>query len=96
MTAPLDTTALILDLRDRMARIETKLDSHYEAHLVIDRRLEALEARADQTDSLVSANASDIAEGKTRWSTLAAIASAIIAILSLLGDRLWTFLSGTH
>lgn len=87
-------TTLILDLRDRMARIETKIDGHYESHVVIDKRLDALEADVKSMDGRIDANTQEISTGKAKFATLAAVASAIIAVLSLLGDHLWSFLSG--
>ncbi|WP_375272842.1 hypothetical protein [Sphingomonas sp.] len=79
---------MILDLRDRMVRIETKLDTHHEAHVVIDKRLDDLDTRTE-------ANTTAIAASRVRVATLSAVASAVVAGLSLLGDHLWTFLSGT-
>lgn len=87
-------TTLILDLRDRMARIETKIDGHYESHVVIDRRLDALEADVKSLDGRIDGNSQDISTAKAKFTTLTAVVSAIFALMSLLGDNLWSFLTG--
>jgi hypothetical protein len=45
-------------------------------------------------DGRIDTNTQDIHASKTKFATLAAVASAIIAVLSLLGDNLWSFLTG--
>lgn len=80
------TTDLILDLRDRMARIETKLDGHQEQHRTLDKRIDDLEARTDE-------NSAAIAAAKVRFATLAAVASGVMAILGFLGEHLWSLFS---
>lgn len=82
MDIPLDTTTLILDLRDRMARFETKLDMHNLAHDIIDRRLDKLEEVSDEHGVAIAAS-------KVRMTTYAGVASATITVLTLLGDRIW-------
>ena len=82
------TTNLILDLRDRMARFETKLDGHFEAHVLIDKRFERIEARVEDQDVRINAAAAEIATNKTRYATLAAVASAILAILGVAGEHI--------
>jgi len=88
------TNTMILDLRVAVARIETKLDGHHEAHQTIDKRFETIEAAQADLDARVTANTAEIATSKTRFATLAAVASAIFAILSLLGEHLWSFIAG--
>ncbi|MBB3910171.1 hypothetical protein [Sphingomonas desiccabilis] len=89
---PNDTTPLILDLRDRMARIETKLDGHNEAHITIDRRLDKLEATQEAQAILVAENRSAIETGKARVATVGAIAGGLMAVLTFLGDHFWNIL----
>jgi hypothetical protein len=80
---------MILDLRDRMVRIETKLDAHHEAHQVIDRRLDIAEARQVALDSRIDVVETEIARGKAKFATAAGIGGGAVAILSALGDRFW-------
>lgn len=92
-------THLILDLRDRMARIETKLDGHHEAHNnidkcfdAVDKRLVSLEDRQTAQSLLVAETKSEIALSKARVATLAAVGSGLIAIATFLADHLWSLL----
>jgi hypothetical protein len=82
----MENTPLILDLRDRMARIETKLDGHLEAHTIIDKRLDKLEIQAEESSSAIAAF-------KVRWATFSALGGAVISIIAMLGDRFWNLLS---
>lgn len=88
------TTSLILDLRDRMARIETKLDGHQEAHATIDKRFDTLEATVADIDERTDRNSSDIAANKVRYATFAAVGAAILSFLSLAGEHIWKALTG--
>ncbi|WP_066803388.1 hypothetical protein [Sphingomonas asaccharolytica] len=83
-------TGLILDLRDRMARIETKLDAHHDAHTVIDKRLDKVEAAVSDLDDRITANRSDIDAGKAKVATLGAVGGGVIAVATMLGDHLWS------
>lgn len=78
-------TSLILDLRDRMTRIETKLDGHNEAHSLIDRRLDKLEADSATQRQLLSAF-------QVRAATVASIFAGFVAILGAVGDHVWSLL----
>jgi chromosome segregation ATPase len=89
MEAP-NSTTLILDLRDRMARIETKLDAHHDAHTVIDRRLDKIEAEVASLDDRITSNRSDIDAGKAKVATLGAVGGGVIAVATMLGDHLWS------
>lgn len=88
------TTVLILDLRDRMARIETKLDGHQEAHTVIDRRLDAIEEQVGDIASRTSSNSAEVAASKARYATLVAVGSGVVSTLGLFGDHIWKALTG--
>lgn len=79
---PNDNTPLILDLRDRMARIETKLDVHNETHRLIDRRLDTNEADIEYLKT-------EVATGKAKVATAGAIGGGVFALLGFLGDRFW-------
>lgn len=87
--APHSPTTLILDLRDRMARIETKLDTHHDAHRIIDKRLDKAEADIAALDDRVASTRTEIATGKASVATAGAIGGGIFAALSFLGDRFW-------
>lgn len=79
-------TTIILDLRDRMARIETKLDGHQDQHVAIDKRFEALEDTVNDHNEVITTF-------KTRVATLSAVASAIIALLVFVGEHVWQLLA---
>lgn len=76
---------MILDLRDRMVRIETKLDGHNAAHVLIDKRLDKLEGDSETFRSQLAAY-------KVRAATISSIAAAVIAILGVVGDHLWSLI----
>lgn len=91
MEITIDT--LILDLRDRMARIETKLDTHQTSHDVIDRRLDKLEATQEEHDTRIDANRSEIVTARARVATIGAIGGGVVTVLTLLGDHFWNIIA---
>lgn len=92
-------TNLILDLRDRMARIETKLDGHHEAHVTIDKcfaavdaRLALIETRQTAQESVSTSTRTEIAISKAKLATLATVGTSAIAVVTFVADHLWTLL----
>jgi hypothetical protein len=76
----------ILDLRDRMVRIETKLDGHNEAHATIDKTFAFHTQQIAVLDAQVTTNTADIASTKVRTATLAAVGAAALAIIPFIAD----------
>ena len=80
-------TGLILDLRERMVRIETKLDSHNDAHAYIDRRFDGIDKVLLGHKTLVEANSAAIAASSTRVKLLAGIGTVALGIIPFLADH---------
>lgn len=92
-------TTLILDLRDRMARIETKLDGHHDAHVVIDKAFELIGKRFDTVEAehtalalAVAEDKGDLAISKAKLATLVTAGSAAVTFAVFVGDRLLALL----
>jgi chromosome segregation ATPase len=96
------STTLILDLRDRMARIETKLDEHHREHAMIDRafelvgkRIEAIETRQDAEATKVNDIKADIAVSRAKVAMLVTIGTSLVAGITYFAEHIWGMLKLT-
>nr|WP_131588850.1 hypothetical protein [Sphingomonas melonis] len=82
-----------------MARIETKLDGHHEAHAAIDKgfalvdtRLTLIETRQAALEGVSNSTRNEIAISKAKLATLGAVGTTGIAIVTFIADHLWTLI----
>ena len=85
---------LFIDLRERMVRIETKLDSHNYAHAVIDKTIDTMDKRitlvVDRVDLeavKVTALSHEIALSRAKLATLASVGSAFGALVTFVATH---------
>lgn len=72
---------LMIEMRERLVRIETKMDASSE-------KVEAVEVRQDNQEARIVALENDAVRNKTRMAMLAGLGGGFATVASLFGDKL--------
>lgn len=81
LTNDLTPVTLMIEMRERLVRIETKMDSSTE-------KVEAVEAVQAAHEAQIVVLEKEVDRSKTRMAMLATLGGGIVTIVSLFGDRL--------